>query len=986
MKLRSILACLPVLFLITCAPEPVRVSSVTLSSRALTLEVGTSETLVATISPFNADNSVIIWSSSDASVASVSGGKVTAVSPGTAEIVAKADDGGLSATCKVKVPIPFVFVSGVTLDCTSVELDEGSWIQLKATVSPSNADDPSLRWTSSNQEVAQVTSDGTVLAMLPGIAEITVTTVDGEKTAKCEVTVKNRVTALTLEPDKLDILVGEQSNIVAKLEPAGAKVNVIWKSASPDVVEVDDNGHIWAHSAGDAVICASTDSKGLMAFCKIHVRASVASIKVIASSSEVFIGEVLPLEAIVEPADLLDTDINIKWASSDTSVATVDSDGRVTPKAKGKVTITATVINGTESKSANYEIIVVKPVTSLSVEPKSLEIFVGDEIVVGEDLVIHIGPEDADVTDCHYGLFPTSSDVIIFDKGVFKGNRAGTVTLSVIADKSNPKDLTDKCFITVKDKVASITISGDETQKILVGGSVKLTATVRPVNANPEVAWTSSSPDVATVDENGIVEGIKAGEATITVASKENHEINDTCKIIVENIPVTSVTLNKSELTMKVEDEEQLTVVVAPIEVVDKSVHWTSSDPSVATVSDTGVVTAVSAGTATITARSNLTQDKYASCTVTVLPKFIHVTDVSLDKSSLTLELGESATLSCTVSPANASDKSVTWSSSDEKVVKVDASGRVTTVATGTATIIVTANDNGKRASCTVTVVPPPVLVSSITLSQTSATLAIGQTLALTATVLPEDATDPGIVWSSSNEKVAKVDASGIVTAVGTGTVTITAKSHQNVPQVDATCTVIVKSKIVSVNGLSLDQVNMNLYVGQRKTLKATVSPSNADNKEVVWSVAQGGIIRVDQTGTVTGLRTGISTVIAKTVDGGYMKTCTVTVTRNEVAKVTLDKTSLVLKVGETYDLTAKVIGVDPDVNPSNSNVRWTCSPSGIVTVDKGRVKAIEGGTATVRVTSVDNSGKYAECEVKVISGSPGSGGAEGIDFDDWNF
>ena len=981
MKLKSILTVFPLLLLASCAPDPVRVTSVTLSSRALTLEVGTSETLAATISPFNADNSTIIWSSDDASVAKVSGGRVTAVSPGTARIVAKADDGGLSDACTVTVPVPFVFVSGVTLDQTSVELDEGSWIQLKATVSPSNADDPSLRWTSSNQDVAQVTSDGTVLAMVPGTADISVTTVDGEKTATCRVTVKNRVTALTLEPDKLDVLVGEVSDIVAKLEPAGANVQVIWKSASPDIVSVDDKGHIEALFPGDAVICASTNTKGLMAFCKIHVRDHVKSIAITASSAEVILGETLQLEATVTPANLPDTEI--KWTTSSVSIATVAANGLVTASAKGKVTITATIINGTESKSTTFDVTVVQPVTSLSVSPSSLEIFVGDELEVGKDLVIQIGPENADVATWHYGL--SSQDIVSIEKGVIKGEKAGIVYVSVIADKSKPKNLTAMCTITVNAKVSSITISGGDTRSLLVGGSVKLTATVKPSNANQEVTWTSSSPEIATVDENGNVEALKAGETTVTVASKENPEINATCKIVVENIPVESVTLNKSSLTLVEGKTETLTATVKPVYVIDKSIQWTSSDEFVATVSDNGVVTAVKEGTATITATSTLTPDKKASCTVTVEPQFIHVTSVSLDKTDLTLEQGESASLVCTVSPTNASDNSVIWSSTDEKVAKVDASGQVTAIAPGTATIIVKANDNGKRASCTVTVVPPPVLVSSITLSQTSATLAFGQTLALTATVLPEDATDPTVVWTSSNEKVATV-SNGTVTASNTaGTVTITAKS-QSTPQVTATCTVTVKSKIVSVNGVYLDQVNMYLYVNQSKKLTATVSPSNADNKAVTWSAAQGGVVRVDQSGNVTGQKVGTSSVVVTTVDGGYMRTCSVVVTKNEVVDVTLDKSSLVLKVGETYDLRHTVVAADSSEAPSNPNVRWTSSSSNVTVDSKGRVTAKSKGTATITVVAVDNPNKKATCEVTILSSGSGSGGAEGIDFEDWNF
>ena len=138
MKLKSLLTVLGALALVACAPEPVRVSQITLNTNALTLEVGESEKLTATVSPFNADNPTILWASDNASIAKVSGGTVTAVAPGTARITAKADDGGISDECVVTVPVPFVFVSGVTLDQTSVTMKETEWLQLHATVSPSN--------------------------------------------------------------------------------------------------------------------------------------------------------------------------------------------------------------------------------------------------------------------------------------------------------------------------------------------------------------------------------------------------------------------------------------------------------------------------------------------------------------------------------------------------------------------------------------------------------------------------------------------------------------------------------------------------------------------------------------------------------------------------------------------------------------------------------------------------------------------------------
>ena len=143
MKLKSILTAFAALALVTCAPEPVRVSQITLNTKALTLKVGASEKLTATVSPYNADNPTIIWSSDNASIAKVSDGIVTAVAPGTAKITAKADDGGISDACVVTVLMP---VTGVSLDRTTLSMYEGGTDQLKATVAPDNADNPSLLW------------------------------------------------------------------------------------------------------------------------------------------------------------------------------------------------------------------------------------------------------------------------------------------------------------------------------------------------------------------------------------------------------------------------------------------------------------------------------------------------------------------------------------------------------------------------------------------------------------------------------------------------------------------------------------------------------------------------------------------------------------------------------------------------------------------------------------------------------------------------
>ena len=253
-----------------------------------------------------------------------------------------------------------------------------------------------------------------------------------------------------------------------------------------------------------------------------------------------------------------------------------------------------------------------------------------------------------------------------------------------------------------------------------------------------------------------------------------------------ELIAVEGVTLSQQALTMKVGEQQTLKAQVVPSNATDKTVKWSSSKTSVATVSASGTVMAIADGEAEITAMAG---GKKAKCIVTVKTDVISVESVSLSEESLTLEEGKTATLTATVQPSDATDKTVSWSSSNSAVATVSSSGVVTAVKEGSATI--TAAAGGKQAKCTVTVKKGVVAVTGITLSQTSLSLEVGKTATLTATVQPSDATDKTVSWSSSNSAVATVSSSGVVTAVKEGSATITASAGGK----QATCTVTVKAK-----------------------------------------------------------------------------------------------------------------------------------------------------------------------------------------------
>ena len=252
-------------------------------------------------------------------------------------------------------------------------------------------------------------------------------------------------------------------------------------------------------------------------------------------------------------------------------------------------------------------------------------------------------------------------------------------------------------------------------------------------------------------------------------------------------IPVSSVTINKNVIEMKVGDTETLTVTVAPSNATDKEVFWTSSNSDVVDVDTEGLITAKGVGKATITAEVGGVK---AKCSVEVTPSYIEVSSLKLDKSEVSLRVAETVTLKATVNPDDATDKTVTWSSSDETIAIVS-NGVVIAKKIGKTVVIAQAGN--KTATCQVTVLATEV--TSVTLDKTTASLRAGETITLTATVNPSDATDKTVTWSSSDQTVATV-SNGVVTAKKVGTATITAKAGSKT----ATCKITVEPSSIDNN------------------------------------------------------------------------------------------------------------------------------------------------------------------------------------------
>jgi uncharacterized protein YjdB len=351
--------------------------------------------------------------------------------------------------------------------------------------------------------------------------------------------------------------------------------------------------------------------------------------------------------------------------------------------------------------------------------------------------------------------------------------------------------------------------------------------------------------------------------------------------------------------------------------------------------------------------------------------KTVAVTGIILSPATLQLNLGQSSTLTAIITPSNATNKNITWTSDHPGAVTVN-NGVVTAVGKGSATITATTEDGGKTATCVVTVVVP---VTGVSLSKTSLNMvAGGHTATLVPLITPADADNNNVTWASLDESVATVDASGVVTPIAAGitsiTVTTVDGSHT------ASCTVTVGATPVSVDGISLNYSTYELKVGDSDlVLIPFITPADATNVNVNWTSDKNEVATVDN-GTVTAVGPGEATITATTVDGGFSDTCVIKVV-TPVSGITLDKGHIGNKdLGD-----AEVAVGDPDVNleatidpasADNKQVVWTTDNPAIATFIEdapgaltGKVRFIGAGTATITATTVDG-GYAASCIVTV--------------------
>jgi len=655
------------------------------------------------------------------------------------------------------------------------------------------------------------------------------------------------------------------------------------------------------------------------------------------------------LTASVLPAD---ADQRVRWSTSNSRVARVNSSGVVTAVRRGTATITARARNsGTvlatcviTVKNSNLPDGIALNATTLSLERFSTW-----------QLRETVWPDSADKS---VKWKTSNSRVASVDAhGLITANRAGTATITCYSTKD--RDVAATVQVTVFSKSAPTTIALTPADDVMaVGETLQLTPSTYPSDASQYFTWKSSSTRTASVSDAGLVTAKKTGWVTISCTSRENTRMKATRKILVVAVDSPrSISLGQAALTLNPGDIHALTATVLPAD-KNGSVTWKSSRSSVVSVNGDGVLTAKKAGTAVITCTSRVTSSLRATLQVTVenlpAPTSLSIQGVSVVARDGTIQLR------AVPSPARTSAE-VRWSTSDRKVARVDSSGVVTGVKGGVATITATSTRNRAVSASFAVSVSDPASPTSISLNTGSFTMESGASFKLEPSVFPADS-QQGVRYTSSSSSIARVDSRGNITARRAGTAVITVASSYNTSISTAIQVVVVDR--AAPTSITLTASATWIEKGTTATITAAPVPSTA-SRLFRYSSSSSSIASVSADGVVTTKKIGTVTITVTSKKNSRV--------RSQITLIVGDAStprSLALASAEVFLGEQDTTTLTPIVTPETASrkVNWSSSNRNVATVAAdGTVRAVGQGAATITCTTA-TGGLTATCTVTVFN------------------
>ena len=949
---------------------PIEVSSISLNKTSAELTVGNTLQLTATVLPSNATDRTVTWTTNNSNVATVNtNGLVTAKAVGNATITARTADGSnLSASCSVTVKQSSVLATSVSLNKTSTELIEGNTMQLTATVLPSNATNKTVTWSTSNSSVATVSSNGLVTAKAVGNATITAMTTDGSNlSASCSVTVTQNVlaTSITLNKTSAVLTEGNSTQLTATVLPSNAtNKTVTWTTSNSSVATVSSNGLVTAKAPGTATITATTtDGSNLSATCSLTVVSQgtvlATSISLGKTNAEMNTGGTLQLIATVLPSNA--TDKTVTWSTSNSSVATVTSNGLVTAKALGNATITVRTTDGTNLSATCYIIVSNAIITFADADVKALCVQNWDTNSDGE-----LNKTEAAAVTSLGNIFKSNSSITSFNElqyftglvSIDQGAFDGCSRLTFITIPSNVTSIGNSAFFGCSG-LTSITIPSNVTSigSIAFGFCSKL-ASITVNSSNTVYDSRNNCNAIIQKSNNQLVIGCKNTIIPSSVKSIGYGAFCGCSELTFITIP-SSVTWINTEAFYGCSGLMSITIPSSVTWILSSAFKGCSGLKSITVNSNNTVYDSRNNCNAIIKKSNN---ELVTGCKNTIIP------------SSVT-SIGGSAFYGCSGLTSIPIPSSVTSIGSS---AFYGCSGLTSITIPSSVTSI---GDFAFYGCSGLTSIPIPSSVTSI------GDFAFENCSGLTSIPIPSSVTSIGdyaFYGCSGLENVFSYIIHPSQITMGTNVFKILSNDYSNrTLYVPAGSTEayqalsswfpyfgLIKEMTIQVTSISLNKTSAELSLGETLLLTATVLPNDATNKTVTWTTSDSSIATVSINGLVTAKAPGIATITARTTDGSDLSaSCSVTVKQNVVlaTSISLNKTNAELVEGNTMQLTTTVL----PSNATNKAVTWTTSNSSVATVNSdGLVMAKAVGNATITAKTTDGTNLSATCNITVSNSS----------------
>ncbi|MGE5416573.1 MAG: Ig-like domain-containing protein [Acidobacteriota bacterium] len=803
----------------------------------------------------------------------------------------------------IKLHVP---VKGVQIVENSLSLyTAGLGDFLTAAVHPSNASKKDITWKSSNSSVATVSPGGWITPVGKGSSIITATTVDGGFSESRPVYVDYDyipVIGVSITPRSLNLVNSwaMEQRLYYTLTPVNASVPFVsWSSSDPSVATVSSNGTVQPMKPGVTIISVRTKDGGFTDTCKVTITPfPLRSISLDRNNIVIQVGETG--SPLVYAWTPYAANPDLIWTSTDPEVADLDF----------------SLVNQ----------------TMVIQEPRDKKKF-----YTFNDKCCRLGPN----------VIP-------------KGPGRAIVTVS-----TENGQFVDSCEIIVAPAIIPVTgvaLNVNQLEVSVGDEPFSLTAAVYPEDASEQdVIWDSSAPEVALVVD-GFIKPMAPGKAVITATTVDGGYA-DSCfvNIVPAVIRVTGVSLNIREIEATVGDEI-LTLVASifPTDASEQGLVWETSSEDV-TMVENGVILALTPGQSVISV-TTIDGSFSDTCLVNVVPEYIAVTGVTLDKKKVEAKTGdESILLQAEIHPPEATKRTLTWSSSNDLAVRVK-DGVLTPVAAGKSVITVTAVDGGFTDSCEIIVTKAFIAVRGVKLNKAVLEVTAGdKPIALEATVFPENATMKGLVWSSSDESLVQV-GNGLVLPLSPGHAVITVATVDG--DFTDTCKVIVEQERLAVKAVKLNINELEIIRGEGTwQLDAVIYPEYAYEQGLIWASSNEAVVTVNQ-GVITPHAGGTAVITVTTVDGGFSDKCEVTILQERVmvSGISLNKHRLDLIEGKGEAILAAEV-LPP--NAENKTVLWDSSNEEVAEVHSGVVFPLSPGRAVIAAVTED--GRFMdECEVFV--------------------